>query len=450
MSDDADEAGDEVGEAQSLEAGDEVEPDYEMRLAAVLEALVFNLKLIVITLGEEDDAQVIFETLNSAGQPLLAMDLVRNNIFQRAEIQFQGSEEGKQRAEEIYREAWQPFDHGWWRAPAPNARPSRPRIDHFLAHVLTAETGERTTVRELYAEYRAWATPKRMPRFESVEDELAVLQKYVATYEALEGRNPSLDGRTDPVAWMGERLRLWQNTTVYPVIFQLCEQIENRQELSDTFVMIDNYFMRRMLAGLTAKNLNQVFARLSSSIKENGASRATMIEYFSRLSGDSVRFPSDGEIAASFKAMPAYHAIPSRILTDIFWSIELKLRTKMTEATAKPSSLWVEHILPQSWKENWRLNDVAPDDVGPETPGFWARQEALQTIGNLTIVTDRLNISMGKLPFDEKKRKLVEHSNLTLNRHICELNRWDEESIADRSRQLAELANEIWPSPLPT
>jgi len=41
------------------------------------------LKLVVITLGESDDAQVIFETLNSKGEPLLAMDLVRNNIFYR-------------------------------------------------------------------------------------------------------------------------------------------------------------------------------------------------------------------------------------------------------------------------------------------------------------------------------------------------------------------------------
>ena len=125
----------------------------------MLEALVFHLKLIVITLGEGDDAQVIFETLNSAGQPLLAMDLVRNNIFHRAEAQHSGSGNARERAEQLYRQVWAPFDDAWWRTPAPFARPQRPRIDHFLANLLTAETGERTTVRELYAEYRAWATP---------------------------------------------------------------------------------------------------------------------------------------------------------------------------------------------------------------------------------------------------------------------------------------------------
>lgn len=55
------------------------------RLEALLTGVLSRMKLVVITLGETDDAQVIFETLNSKGQPLLAMDLVRNNIFHRAE-----------------------------------------------------------------------------------------------------------------------------------------------------------------------------------------------------------------------------------------------------------------------------------------------------------------------------------------------------------------------------
>ena len=59
----------------------------EIRLEALLTAVLNRMKLVVILLGEDDDAQVIFETLNSKGEPLLAMDLVRNNIFYRAEKQ---------------------------------------------------------------------------------------------------------------------------------------------------------------------------------------------------------------------------------------------------------------------------------------------------------------------------------------------------------------------------
>ena len=104
------------------------------------------MKLVVITLGESDDAQVIFETLNSKGEPLLAMDLVRNNIFYRAEKQ-------DAEVETLYKRLWDPLDHPWWREPAPSARPKRPRLNHFLAHMLAAEKGQKISIRELYAEY---------------------------------------------------------------------------------------------------------------------------------------------------------------------------------------------------------------------------------------------------------------------------------------------------------
>src|SRR5438067_469516 len=54
------------------------------RLLALSTALFEDFRLIVITLSKEDDAQVIFQTLNSGGEPLAAMDLVRNDVFHRA------------------------------------------------------------------------------------------------------------------------------------------------------------------------------------------------------------------------------------------------------------------------------------------------------------------------------------------------------------------------------
>ena len=72
-------------DAELTSAGDDDGPDApKQRLYALLQSMLNYLKLVVITLSEDDDAQVIFETLNSKAEPLLAMDLVRNNIFHRA------------------------------------------------------------------------------------------------------------------------------------------------------------------------------------------------------------------------------------------------------------------------------------------------------------------------------------------------------------------------------
>ena len=432
----------------------ENEEDHDVvhrRLSALLEALVFHLKLIVITLDEGDDAQVIFETLNSAGQPLLAMDLVRNNIFHRAEAQYHDEDEAeqqddgraRQRAERLYSKVWAPFDDAWWRMSAPFARPQRPRIDHFLANVLTAETGERTTVRELYAEYRAWATPNRRPRFEAVEDELAVLEMHSPAYETLEGKRKD----DETIAWLGERLRVWQQTTAYPIAFQLADNKVDQVARRDVAILLDSYLTRRALCDLTPKNLNRLFPRLANVLRRDGVSVETARRFFEEQDSPTARFPDDDELRSSVLEKRAYGRIPSRILSDILWALELASRSPKTEATSRPS-LWVEHVMPVSWHEHWPLLNEAGEPVGDDDSRYWKRETAIHTLGNLTIVTESLNRSLSHLPFKEKKIQLVKHSNLTLNSRIAEQENWEESSISERGDTLATLACSIWPVPM--
>ena len=76
------------------------------------------LKVVSITLELDDNAQVIFETLNARGTPLLALDLVKNAVFHEA------SRRGLD-VDTLYREVWQPqLDEDYWRVevqtrPAP-------------------------------------------------------------------------------------------------------------------------------------------------------------------------------------------------------------------------------------------------------------------------------------------------------------------------------------------
>ena len=418
------------------------------RLSALLEALVFHLKLIVITLDERDDAQVVFETLNSAGQPLLAMDLVRNNIFHRAEAQYNDDSEteqqddntARQRAERLYQKVWAPFDDPWWRMSAPFARPQRPRIDHLLANALTAETGERTTVRELYAEYRAWATPNRRPRFEAVEDELAILNKHSPAYKTLEGNGNG----DETITWLGERLRAWQQTTAYPIAFQIADKSVGGLERKHIAKMLDCYLTRRALCDLTPKNLNRLFPRLANAFRRYGVSIETAVHFFDEQDSPTTRFPDDAELRSSILEKRAYGRIPSRLLADVLWALELASRTPMTEDTSRPT-LWVEHVMPVSWKEHWPLLDENGEPIGEDDSRYWKRQSAIHTLGNLTVVTESLNRSLSHTAFNEKKIQLIEHSNLTLNRRIAENHVWDESSIARRGQTLASLACAIWP-----
>src|SRR5262249_40405144 len=72
------------------------------------EALRPSLHVVTIDWEGADDPQVIFETLNARGQPLLPSDLLRNSIFLRAA-------QGKEPVEDLYDEYWLPFDDPFWK-----------------------------------------------------------------------------------------------------------------------------------------------------------------------------------------------------------------------------------------------------------------------------------------------------------------------------------------------
>jgi len=404
------------------------------RLEGLLNAVLERLKLVVISLSEEDDAQVIFETLNSKGEPLLAMDLVRNNIFHRAEKQ-------EAKVDELYKKLWDPLDDAWWKVDAPNARPRRPRIDHFLAHTLAAETGDKISMRELYAEYRDFFVPKGTPRFANVEDELKLLDHYAPLYETLEGRK-SMD---PDIAWFGRKMAAWQVTTVYPVAMQLGNASVNSATRAAITKLLYSYIVRRALCQLSTKNLNNVFHGISGKFRHEGVSVGTFKSFFAGKDGDSVRFPNDVELKAGILTKDAYAIAPQPRLVDLLWELERATRSSMAEQNDRPPGLWVEHVLPRTWTEEWPFAEGEFAAPYQDLPQSIARKVALNLLGNLTLVTSSLNISAGNQSFASKKAKFSEHTGLFMNKWFAHKANWSEAEIKERGEHLFEIARNIWP-----
>lgn len=413
------------------------------RLNALLEALLNHLKLVVITLAENDDAQVIFETLNSQAEPLLAMDLVRNNIFHRATAQGES-------AETLFQAKWRPFDAPFWKADAPRAKPKRPRIDHFLSHALTAQTGEETSLRELYAEYRAFARPKGKPRFPTVEAELEALTLFAPIYQTLEEEK----GSDEVLARLGAKLNVWEVSTVYPLVFQIAASSADAAVKNDLYQLIYSYLVRRAICDLTPKNLNKTFARLVSAMLAEGVSVDTFAKAFASQRGDTVRFPDDAELREAVLRQPIYRRILRKErLADILWELECASRTKYSVSTSRPPHMSIEHVMPQSWTTHWPLLDgrQAPADkltgVDEAMAGAIATRDALlQTLGNLTLVTVPANAAASNSAAEAKKQWLSQ-SLLALNLAIVGQPTWDESTIRARGAALADLAVDVWPAP---
>lgn len=405
------------------------------RLNALSGALLESFQVIVITLGEHDDAQVIFETLNAGGEPLAAMDLVRNDVFHRAV-------RAGENVELLMENRWKAFEEPFWKEAGIRGRIKKPRIDFYLSDTLAAETGSEILLTELYARYKSFVAARNFP---NVDSELETLLEHAPTYRSL-----VKPAGTDGLAEMARELSVFDVTTAYPLVFVIQASGAPEAEKEVLYQLIVSYVVRRLLCGLTAKNYNKVFLRLANELRTKGVSLAIGTAAFSTLDGDTTRFPPDQEFRNAFLLRRQYGNIQQHRLQHILSKLENQSRNKFDEATSLPTDLTIEHVLPDAWCKYWPLPDgtmAAPDLISGMNESQLkqiAEREALKhTLGNLTLLTESNNPSLGHSGFSEKKERLKK-SLLKLNHEIAENAAWGEEQIRIRAKHLADLAIQVW------
>jgi hypothetical protein len=409
-----------------------------MRLRALLEAMLQDVHLIVITLAETDDAQVIFETLNFGGEPLAAMDLVRNDVFHRA------ARNGED-VEDLMDTGWSMFENHFWKERATQGRITKPRIDFFLAHALAAETGKETLLNELYAAYKQYS---RERNFQTVDAELQTLRKHAPTYQALVSSEPG------PMARLAHALDVFEMRTAYPLVLAVNAATPDEATRQAVYRLIESYIVRRAICGLTPKNYNTIFLRLATIARESMGSLEALRAAFAEYSGPSNMFPGDRELREAIEARPVYLNIPRSRLRYILRELEIAARDEYDEVEGIRPDLQVEHILPQAWYEHWPLPDgsQAPADLtiglsDAQRAMVQRREGLLHVLGNLTLLTRPANAEVLNFAFDPEKKARLRASLLRLNQDVAKEPKWDEDAIIRRAQRLAELAIRIWPAP---
>jgi hypothetical protein len=95
--------------------------------------------------------------------------------------------------------------------------------------------------------------------------------------------------------------------------------------------------------------------------------------------------------------------------------------------------------MPQKWQAHWPLGNQTEEE----------READIQTIGNLTLLTTKLNASVSNGPWTAKSVELTKHDVLLMNKQIQEISAkgWNEELIKARTASLIQTVIEIWPVP---
>ena len=389
-------------------------------LGADLPALCHGLaKLIVVDIAlsrDQDNPQLIFESMNSTGRELSQADLIRNFILMGLEPAHQTR---------LYEDHWRPMEVGFGQEGYGS------HFDRFMRHYLTLKTGEIPNVRAVYEAFKAHA---RTPDIAAggVDALVEDIHAFAGYYCAM-----ALDKETDKrLAEAFRDLRELKVDVAYPFLLELYDDFADGRLESTDFAaaarLVEAYVFRRAVCAIPTNSLNKTFATFGRALRKDRHLESVQAHLLTLPSYR--RFPGDEEFKRELVVRDLYN-FPRRS----YWLRRLenhgrKERVPVDEYT-------IEHVLPQNenLSAKWRI------ELGPE----WRRvQETwLHTLGNLTLTG--YNAEYSDRSFFEKRdmKGGFRESPLRLNEGLSRLENWDEAAIKNRAARLAAVAAGVWAVP---
>ncbi|MEX1009665.1 MAG: DUF262 domain-containing protein [Acidimicrobiia bacterium] len=419
------------------------------RLAALAQVLQRHLQIVAIDLSGNDDDQLIFETLNDRGTPLLAADLIKNYVFQRCE-DLGADVDGWS---DTY---WRDFDDDWWRDQVSQGRMYRSRIDLFLQYWLTMRIKDEIPTDAVFARFRGYANEQLAGRAVA-EQFLAGLRRDADTFRDF----AQLDPRSARGSFYTRVVEALELGAFIPLLLWLIsEHHEASADQSDkALAAVESWAVRRTLLRRTMKDVNKLVVALLKELDEHPAEVVgdATVAYLRAQTADARTWPMDEELLTALPTVKAYGNIKQQRLRALLAGVELQLRSERHEEVTLPAKLEIEHVMPQGWRSYWGAG------IANDLEAATRRDHLVNTIGNLTLVTQKLNVALSNRPWTDaeaqevaptgkdaglgKRSLLNRYSVLLINKDIVDPHEqaWSEQDIATRNTYLATVIAEVWP-----
>lgn len=390
-----------------------------------------RLPLIAMFLGENDDEQEIFDTINSLGVRLSVAELLKNYIFRDDAL--------KPEYVQLWSSEFEDDDDDlkFWTREKTAGRVKRTNHELLLYTVLIIETGKEVRMDKLFAEYKGYMKPMDTAAKRAFLERLKAHAETYRQFPGYEDLNEIAFGELEKRAF--HVIEYLETTTVYPLLLFLYDRIADVPDRLRALSLIENYLVRRLVSKLTSKNYNRLFIQIMQDLKSKPAVDAEALEsVLLSYTDDSSRFPTDQEFQKGFRSAYLYNKYAQEVLFIIALS---HLNPRLTDRhRLSTESYSVEHMMPKEWREHWKVTGMTEEQKAD-------RDWTLKTMGNLTLVTGSMNSTLRNSAWSKKRKKLREHSSLKVTVDYLDLENWDEGTIAGRADDLAIKAKEVWPMP---
>ena len=384
-----------------------------------------GLEVINIRLDKEDDAQLIFESLNSTGLDLTEADKIRNYLLMSLSPQEQ---------DDLYTNYWNPIEEFTKYDTSP-----------FVRDYLTMKQGKIGRIDKIYFIFKEYAEKDSVDRMQLLQD----MHHYAKIYQQIEsGKTPSVK-----VNARLKHVHIMESTVAYPFYLAFFDYADKNGLHEDTICqvldIVETYWARRIICNLPSNALNKVFATLhrdvvngisKSTVDKNAPKYVDVLTYILIKKEQSSIIPRDDKVKASFAERKIYK-IPRALRTFIIERLENRDNNEQHDIVKLLSEdkISIEHIMPQTLSDKWKAA------LGED----WERihEQYLHTMANLTLTG--YNSQYSNLTFKEKleMEKGFKDSAFRLNNDVKNCDKWTEAELIQRQKNLLDVALKLWPMP---
>lgn len=249
-------------------------------------------KLVVVDIAlsrDQDNPQLIFESMNSTGRELSQADLIRNFVLMGLEPSHQT---------QLYEDHWRPMEVGFGQEGYGS------HFDSFMRHYLTLKTGEIPNVR---AVYEAFKTHARTPEIAKggVDALVADIHAFAGYYCAM-----ALGKETDKrLAEAFRDLRELKVDVAYPFLLELYDDFVHDRLVTADFEcavrLVEGYVFRRAVCAIPTNSLNKTFATFGRSLRKDRYLESIQAHLLTLPSYR--RFPGDEEFKRELSVRALYN-----------------------------------------------------------------------------------------------------------------------------------------------
>lgn len=396
-----------------------------------------RLQIISIELDSDDDAQLIFESLNSTGLALTEADKIRNYLLMSLTPEEQHM---------CFKNYWQKIEQ------ATENQPTK-----FLRDYLTIQQQLQRPVRQSNI-YHEWK--KYMDGHERKE-ELVKMLDYAHYYQQVTEAKLS-------TAKLSEKMRHICNietdvTNVFFIQFLKYASANNlsEDEIFKVIDLVENYLARRIVCNMPSNALTQVFCALhkdvlksieeySSANVELGNSYSDILTYHIMRRDGNYQLPRDMQFVESIKTRDTYHMLkPFQIF--LFERLENSVHGEYNDVATdmKKKDATIEHIMPQTLNGDWKamLGDNYEE----------IQDKYLHTFANLTLTG--INSELSNKPFEIKRdgKKIgneiypgYKNSKYRLTKNVTLCDKWTEIELQNRCNEIVATFLRLYPLPQTT